>query len=85
MHGSSEVPSTLQLIAMAEASIEQQYNYIDSLYIDAFDQSSINELEIRIGRIEPSAFKKQLEMAIQSRKNQLKSNPFNIDLSKSKN
>jgi hypothetical protein len=42
---------------MAEASIEQQNDYIDSLNIDAFDQSSINKLENRIARIESSALK----------------------------
>ena len=63
---------------MAEASIEQQDDYIDNLHIDTFDQSSINKFEIRVTPIKASAFITQLEMIIQSRKNQKKYSLLNI-------
>ena len=64
MHGSSKVPSTNELIGQVSASTEVQDNYIDNLRIGSFDQSSINELEVKIAGVEPSSFKTRLEKVI---------------------
>jgi hypothetical protein len=57
MHGSSKVPSTNELINQGSANTEMQYDYIDSLNIDTYDQSCIYKLEARVVHLKPSAFK----------------------------